>query len=208
MSERIISETEKKALEFIETNLDSDLASHLKSTRDFALEINLMQALGLDEEKVALAALCHDVARHKSPAEMQNELKIRGIDPDSFGFITPMLLHGPLAAEIARGKFGIDDIEILDAIRWHATGREDMSLLEILVYVSDKVEPRRDFPGVDELRNRVKKNLIQAFPEVVASAIAYVVAELRPLDYNSIAAYNRALCTAGLFDAPVSHRQN
>lgn len=140
-----------------------------------------------------LAALCHDLARLVDPSDIVSELKSRGLDPDSVGFVTPILLHGFLSAEIAKEKFGIDDGEILDAVRWHATGRDEMTDLEKVIYVADKIEETRDYPGVEELRNVVVEDFQTGFQRVVASVIEYVVARSQPLDYNSVDAWNRAI---------------
>ena len=56
------------------------------------------------------------------------------------------LWHGPVGAIIARNEFGIEDEDILNAIRFHTTGRAGMSTLEKLIYVSDMIEPGRNFP--------------------------------------------------------------
>ncbi len=196
MAERVISPLEKRALEYLRVELRPDLAAHSVATRDFALEVNRTQSLGLDEEKIALGALCHDLARLFTPRQMEDGLRARGIDPDSFGFVIPMLLHGPLSAEIARDEIGVDDQEVLHAIRIHATGSGEMSLLDKLIYVADKVEPGRDYEGVEELRHLASKDVRVAFPEVMAWVLAFLVAHKQPLDYNSVAAYNHALADA------------
>ena len=61
------------------------------------------------------------------------------------------LLHARTGAAIAREVFGADD-EIYSAIRWHTTGRANMTLLEKIIYLADYIEPSRDFPGVEALR--------------------------------------------------------
>jgi len=195
LTDRVASPLEVRALRYIREEIP-DLEAHLLGTRDFALEINRNQSLGIDEEKVVLASLCHDLARHVAPDEIAAALSQRGIDCDSPGFTSPILLHGFLSAELAKEKIGVRDEEVLDAVRWHATGRADMGLLERLLYVADKIEDNRDWPGVDDLRRLVEEDFHSAFPRVVASVISYVVAELWPLDYNSVAAYNRALADA------------
>jgi predicted HD superfamily hydrolase involved in NAD metabolism len=195
------SSSEKAVLQYIDSELQPELARHLISTRDFALEINRVQNLGFGEDQVALAALCHDLSRLDPPEKIVAELISRGIDPHKLGFVTPILLHGMLSAEIARERFGIVDEMVLDAIRWHATGREDMTLLDVLIYVADKIEPRRDFPSAADLRKAAMNNVTIAFPLVVASVITWVVAQSLPLDYNSVASYNRAIGKRDTSDA-------
>ena len=185
------------ALDYIESCIEPILASHLISTRDYALEINKALSLGIDEEKISLASLCHDLARLMPEDEIRRGLSDRGIDPDSLNTASPILLHGPLSAEIAREKIGIEDEEILQAIRIHATGCGEMSVLDKVIYIADKIEPTRDFPGVDDLRKLAFENLDSAFLAVISSVIAWLVARNEPLDYNTVAAYNRALSGKG-----------
>lgn len=189
---REITPSEKRALDYIE-RLDAGLAAHVKSTRDFALRINREQSLGLEEEKVALAALCHDLARLMPVEEIIKGLESRGIEPESLKAAAPILLHGPLSAEIAREETGIEDEDVLSAIRFHATGSGEMSMLERLIYIADKVEPLREFDGAERLRKRVGEDVNAAFIEVICSVVKWIIARKEPLDYNSIAAYNMAL---------------
>jgi predicted HD superfamily hydrolase involved in NAD metabolism len=192
MNNRVISPLEARALDYIEAEAPG-IWDHVLGTRDLALEINRRQELGLDEEQIALAALCHDLARLRPPEEIAEELRSRGIDPESFGYVTPMLLHCVLSAELAKEKIGVRDPAVLRAILCHATGAEEMSVLDKLIYVADKLERNREYPGVEELRELAGADLVSAFPRVIRGMLMYLVAELQPLDYNSVAAYNRAL---------------
>ena len=68
------------------------------------------------------------------------------------------LLHAKTGAAVARDIFGVKDA-VYEAIRWHTTGKPDMTLLEKVIYLADYIEPNRDFPGVDELRRAVYDDL-------------------------------------------------
>ena len=74
---------------------------------------------------------------------------------------TPALLHALTGAELARELFGVSDA-VYGAIRWHTTGRPDMSLLEKILYLADYVEPTRDFDGVKKLRKLCFEDLDRA----------------------------------------------
>ena len=69
------------------------------------------------------------------------------------------LWHGPVGAMIARKEFGVTDEDMLNAIRFHTTGRAGMSPLEKLIYIADMIEPGRDFPGVETLRELAEENI-------------------------------------------------
>ena len=64
----------------------------------------------------------------------------------------PEILHGPVGAWIAENEFHITNEDILNAIRYHTTGRANMSKLEKIIYIADMIEPNRKFDGVEELR--------------------------------------------------------
>ena len=71
------------------------------------------------------------------------------------------LLHSKTGAGIAKYEFGCDD-EVYGAIYWHTTGKEDMGLLEKVIYMADYIEPNRDFEGVEELRRLAYEDLDRA----------------------------------------------
>ena len=71
---------------------------------------------------------------------------------------TVKLLHSKTGAAIARDVFGVDD-DIFWAIFWHTTGKADMKLLEKILYIADYMEPTRDFPGVERLRELAYRDL-------------------------------------------------
>ncbi|MCK4719206.1 bis(5'-nucleosyl)-tetraphosphatase (symmetrical) YqeK [bacterium] len=197
MTRQVDSVLVPKVLDHIRAEIPT-MEEHLVGTSNFALEINRNQDLGYTDEQVALAALCHDLARLYTKDELVHELVSRGIDPDSFGFSHPILLHGYVSEIIAVEKFGISDENVLSAIRKHTTGEKGMNVLDKLIYVSDKIESSRSFPGIDELREIARKDIVEAFPRVIARVISMVVARQFPLYYNSVEAYNEAI--SGLSD--------
>ncbi len=188
----VLTDVKNEILVYIRSEIPV-MERHLVGTCDFALMVNSDQNLGLEEEKVAAATLCHDLARLVEPSQIPLELVKRGLDPDLYNHAAPILLHGILSAELARERLGIDAEDVLNAIRRHATGNEEMSLLDKLVYVSDKVEGGRKYSGVEELRMLAARNLTEAYPAVLASVIKYVIAHGYLLDYNSVAAWNSVI---------------
>ena len=84
-----------------------------------------------------------------------------GIIPDELERENGKLLHAKTGAAVARFEFGSDD-EVVEAIRWHTTGRPNMTTLEKVLYMADYMEPTRDFPGVEELRRLAYEDLDRA----------------------------------------------
>jgi predicted HD superfamily hydrolase involved in NAD metabolism len=95
----------------------------------------------LDKEQVELAAWGHDIARALSRQELLARARGFGLEVSPVEEQAPILLHGPVGAEILRREYGIDDPEVLAAARFHSTGRAGMSLLEKVIFVADKIEP-------------------------------------------------------------------
>jgi len=113
---------------------------------------------GADEEQAAEAAILHDCTKKEPPEEQLRLCEKYGIEPDSIERRSEKLLHAKTGAAIAESVFGADPA-VVSAIRWHTTGKENMSLLEKIIYMADYIEPNRDFPGVEKLRELAYQNL-------------------------------------------------
>ncbi|WP_298030137.1 bis(5'-nucleosyl)-tetraphosphatase (symmetrical) YqeK [uncultured Dysosmobacter sp.] len=113
--------------------------------------IRLAERYGADVEKARRAALLHDCTKKLDMDQQLALCKQYGIQLDELERQALKLLHAKTGAAIARDVFGMD-AEICEAIRWHTTGRADMTKLEKIIYLADYIEPSRDFPGVDKLR--------------------------------------------------------
>ena len=123
----------------------------------------LARRYGADQSKAYLAGLVHDCAKEFPPEEMEGILKTEyGVPVDSMSRLMPKILHGPLGACEAQRKFEIYDPEILDAIKYHTTGKGNMSTLAKIIYIADYIEPNRDFEGVEKLRRLAYENIDEA----------------------------------------------
>lgn len=120
--------------------------------------IRLAERYGADVEKARVAALLHDCTKKLEMPEQLALCRQYGIELDELEQKALKLLHAKTGAAIARDVYGVDD-EIYRAIWWHTTGHADMTLLEKIIYIADYVEPTRDFPGVDALREAVWRDL-------------------------------------------------
>ena len=93
--------------------------------------------------------------------------------------ISPELLHAKTAAYAAEHIFG-EAPEICGAIRWHTTGRPDMTTLEKIIYIADYMEPSRDFPGVEALREMAQLDLDGAVLLALEQTLRHLQALGRP----------------------------
>lgn len=124
--------------------------------------VRLAERWGADPKSAYIAALIHDYAKEIPTAETLAMMKQANIIPDRGMLECPAVLHGPLAAHMAEREFGISDCDILNAVRYHTTGRRGMSQLEKVIYLADFIEPNRCFDGVDEVRALAEENLDRA----------------------------------------------
>lgn len=128
----------------------------------------------VDIEEAQYAALLHDVAKELPLKEMQKRLgKEVSIDEEVYN--NGALLHGPIGAIVAAEEFHITNPSILEAIRVHTTGKAHMSTLDKIIFLADYIEPNREFPGVDLLRETSKENLDKAVLMAYDSTIRHLL---------------------------------
>lgn len=153
------------------TYLDAKRLVHSKNTALVALSLNRNFCPKIDEDKVLLAGLLHDVGKMYDKAELPKNIK-NAIPSDSIG--TPVQ-HQFVSAEIVKNDFHISDEDVLNAIRFHTTGRENMSQFEKLIYVSDLISYERNFQGVESLRKAVYNDFEKGFITCLTYSRDYVV---------------------------------
>ena len=140
---------------------------------------------GLDPARARLAALLHDAARETEPEEFLRLAEEWGLAVGEPERESPKLLHAPVAAELARRELGVEDEEVLAAIRAHTVGRPGMGSLALALYVADKIEPARDYPSVERLRRLAQEDLRGAAAEALRRAIARNEGRSRPIHPSS-----------------------
>jgi predicted HD superfamily hydrolase involved in NAD metabolism len=128
-----------------------------------------------DMEKASVAALCHDAAKGMSKDALLLKAEEGHWPLDWVERMRPDLLHGPVAAILCYEELGIKDEDILNAIRYHTTGRPDMSLLEQIVYLADLIEEGRDFPEVSRLRTLADQNLTETLTEAFDHILRFIL---------------------------------
>lgn len=104
--------------------------------------VELAKIYGVEEETAKKVGIAHDIAKEMSNEEMIEYAKANNIEIDEIETVKPSLLHGKIGADIAAKKFGFTE-DMVNAIKWHTTGRENMSMLEKIIYVADKTEENR-----------------------------------------------------------------
>lgn len=123
--------------------------AHVQGCRDTAIQ--LAQRWGADVNDAARAGLLHDVTKALDGPLQLTVCDAYGTVLDDFSAENTKTLHAVTGSLVARDVFGENEA-VVGAIRWHTTGKANMTTLEKVIYVADYVEPNRDFPEVDELR--------------------------------------------------------
>ena len=122
--------------------LSKNLHEHI--LRVEAIAVDLAESHGLDVGRVRTAALLHDLARATRPEELLTLAEGFGIEIGPLEARMPIFLHGPIAAAISRERYGIEDPEILEAVRLHTTGSAGMGPVARVVFLADKLDPVKD----------------------------------------------------------------
>lgn len=141
----------------------------------------LAMCYGEDILKAELAGILHDVAKAKKSSELKDDMK-GYIDPytdrDYVALIAdkaPQILHAIYAPYLAKRDYKIEDKDILSAIRWHTTGKKDMTMLEKIVFVADYIEPnRKKLPDLDRIRTLSFHDISEAVKVTAKSTIEYL----------------------------------
>jgi predicted HD superfamily hydrolase involved in NAD metabolism len=180
--------SEEKMDEYLKKNLKESRYNHSLQVRDSA--IVLAKKYKVDENKARIAGIIHDCAKNLMDEEIISLVKSQNIQISEECFRNPQILHGLAGAIIAKQVFKVKDEDILNAITYHTTGRKNMSSLEKIIYLADYIEPSRDFPGVDVLRDMSLKNLDKALFIAFDNTINYVIKKGQLLHLDTIVARN------------------
>lgn len=153
--------------------MDRELYDHCLRVAETA--VGLAERFGADSRKAHLAGLLHDYGKALNADQLREKAVFFGLGHDRIAMAETRLLHAPVGAILIKTELGLDDSDILDAVASHTTGRSGMSLLEKVVYLSDYIEPGRDFDGVAAIRKLAAQDLDQALLAAVDSAISSVL---------------------------------
>lgn len=132
----------------VESRLREAVDALPKGLREHVLRVEIecvrmAQLHDVDVERAKLAALGHDLVRHKKGDELIAMATVYGLTIDVVEEESPILLHGPIAARIIETFYEVTDEEIIAGIDCHTTARPGMSKLEQVLFVADKIEPHK-----------------------------------------------------------------
>lgn len=178
--------TEQKARRFAKKRLSAKRYQHTLNVRRMA--VKLAKRWGADPEKAALAALLHDTAKELPREEMLQILNDNAIMAENAQNRPSPVWHGICAAILAQTQWGVEDEEVLSAIRCHTTGKPGMSLLDEIVFLADMTSAERDYPEVDYLRKLEKEDIHRAMREALEMNLHWLEESGKPVDEETRAA--------------------
>lgn len=179
---------------WLKDNLVEERYIHSLGVMESAVELARM--FNLDVEKARLAGLLHDAAKCFPNEKLLEIIKEHIPEVHECELLNYKTLHAPVSAYLAKTKFNVTDVEILDAIRWHTLGRCGMSNFEKIIFLADKIEARtRDLTFRNECMELLKENngLDKALFKCFEATIKSLVDRRLAICHITIDVYNELL---------------
>ncbi len=183
--------TDEKIIELIRSRLKEERFVHSLNVAKSAAY--LAEKYGADKNKCYTAGLLHDITKN-APANEHIELFYESkteLTEDELK--NHKLWHAVSGAEYIRHIMKIDDEEIYNAVRYHTTGRADMSLIEKIVYVADFISEERNYDDVDVMRRLADESLEKAMLYALRYTIPDLVKKGNTIHKDSIQLYNQLI---------------
>lgn len=157
---------------WLKDNLTEERYEHSLGTAECAKE--LAKKFGVDEEKAYFTGLIHDCAKCLPKDKTMEILKNMKLEDGEL--CNPKTHHAPAGAYIAQKEFGIDDDEILSAIRWHTLGKVNMTTFEKIIFLADKIEKTRPCEQCENVRIALEKEgldkaLLKCYENTIKSLV-------------------------------------
>lgn len=182
--EQKLWEIEKK----LQKELDENRYHHTLGVMFTAAAMAMVWDVSL--EQAQLAGLLHDCAKCIPNGKKISMCRKHEVPVTDFELEHPFLIHAVLGAYLAGKKYGVTDPEIQSAIRWHTTGKPEMSELEMILYIADYIEPQRDrAPRLEMIRRLAFTDLEECMYEILSDSMKYLSENPEDLDRKTEEAY-------------------
>lgn len=181
--------------EYVRRTLPERRIKHTIGVRDTAVE--LAKKYGCCQDKAAAAALLHDIGKYLHREELIDIIRFKDEKKNKTLNLEPQVYHGYASAIIAQRDLNESDPEVLDAVRYHTTGRENMTLLEKIIYIADYIEPNRRFDGIQDVRDMAFMDLDKSILMAMNNTIIYIIEQNGIIDFDTILARNYILAEWG-----------
>ncbi|MFQ5860514.1 MAG: bis(5'-nucleosyl)-tetraphosphatase (symmetrical) YqeK [Dehalococcoidia bacterium] len=173
--------------------LPRGLREHTMRVRQIALE--LARHHGVDQERVALAALGHDIARAMRGEELLERAEAVGLTIHPVERSLPVLLHGPVGRHLLQHDEGLAEPEVLEAVHWHTTAQRDLGPVAKVIFLADKLDPHKAgrYPYLRVVRELAFRDLDAAMLEFLNHELARFLERGHSIHPASVEARNQLL---------------
>ncbi len=175
----------------LHTKLGPARAEHSFLTAGAAVE--LAERYGADPQKAYAAGLLHDIMKDAAEAEQLQTMRNAGIGLEEWEKNSPKLWHAIAGAAFLKTALKIEDEDIVNAVRYHTTGRAGMSVLEKVIYIADYISPDRMYRDVETMRELAGKSLEDAMLYALRYTIGRLAESGKAIHPDSVNCYNEVL---------------
>ncbi len=185
----------KKLRKEMEKELTSKRYEHTLSVAYTAASLAMVH--DVDTESALIAGMLHDCAKCFSAKKLVSLCKKHNLPASEVELQNPTaLLHAKAGSFLAKEKYGIDDEDILNAIKYHTTGRPNMSKLEKIIYIADYIEPGRTHAAnLKQIRKTAYEDLDKALFRILEDTLAYLHSTDGRIDSMTKATYESVKTT-------------
>lgn len=152
--------------------------------------VQLAKRFGADEEKARVAGILHDVMKEETKENQLAVIEKAGMKMTELEKKNKKVYHQMSGAAYVKEELGITDDEIINAIRYHTTGRRSMSLLEKIIYLADFISADRDYEDVDVMRCKVEEGMEEGMLYAFRYTIVDLVNQCKEIHPDTLDAYN------------------
>ena len=174
--------------DFLKTHQNNKRYNHSLCVADEAKR--LANIYGADENKMYLAGLLHDITKNFDPQEQLTLIKNGGIILTVDELNVTGIWHALSGYVYLRDVMGITDTDILLPVRYHTTGKADMTLCEKIIFIADLTSAERDYDDVEKVRQLVNNNLDEAIIYVLKFTLKKLINIGLRIHQDTIDAYN------------------
>lgn len=178
-------------IELIKGRLSPYRFNHSMCVADRAVE--LAKRNNLDSQKAYVAGILHDIMKEESLDSQQKIIESTGYTMTAVEFASPNVYHQMSGAVYVRDILSIDDEDIVGGIRYHTTGRADMTPFEMLIYLADFTSADRDYPDVDIMRKKTDADFFDGMLYSLTYTITKLAQQSKQIHPDTLHCYNWVL---------------
>lgn len=153
----------------------------------------LASKLKLDEEKAFTAGILHDIMKEEDYEIQRAEIEKAGYAMTPLEKENKKVYHQISGAAYVKNHLGITDDDIINGIRYHTTGRENMTLFEMIIYLADFTSADRNYPDVEEMRRQTDKSVYDGMLYSLRYTIIDIASHNRQIHPDTLLCYNWVL---------------